>query len=152
PAFKQYSGEMAAAALLLWAAAIVLETYRWWWLLPVVAITALLGYASVFLWPGILLIAMLRSECRKASLLCVTMLITAAGLFAFFICPNYSPELRAFWSASPESRWSAGFILMLLLAVAIGARAIGRAGAKEHLRVICAVCWIGFGIAAALGW
>lgn len=115
---KQYSGEMAASSIILLVTVLYLKdpsSRRFWCLAAACALALPLAYATVFLLPGIAIAIGLR----RASLLLLTSGVVLAILYAFFIRPNVSPVLRAFWMQSAQ-----GLTRGLLAALLFGAAAL----------------------------
>ncbi|HTA44771.1 MAG TPA: glycosyltransferase family 39 protein [Bryobacteraceae bacterium] len=113
---KQYSGEMAAAAIILLLTILYLQDpsrRRFYWLVAAFALLLPLAYAVAFLLPGVAI----AIGAPRASLLLAASGAVLAILYVFFIRPNTSPLLRAFWVHSAQGL-TRGLLIALLSCIA----------------------------------
>jgi 4-amino-4-deoxy-L-arabinose transferase-like glycosyltransferase len=114
---KQYSLELAVATAVFLTCILYLQrptARRFWLLLAVVAAGLLMSYSVVFLLPGIILVVCLVENKNETSVtvprtrkwtgLMRSFILAAVagailvGLYLFFVLPNTSPSLRAFFA------------------------------------------------------
>jgi len=150
---KQYSGEVAVSAVLLWAAAAYFENpsrERYGWLLSAVVIAPALAYSSVFLLPGILL-GVALANARRAAALAAVASAEFAALYVLLIRPNYSPELRAFWTADADGVLTPSLFAAVLVCAA-SAVWIGFRARRNRFLWVCVLPCLLLAASAAAGW
>jgi len=146
---KQYSGEVAASALLLWSAAALKERpARALW---VAAIAPLLGYSSVFLLPGLALALLLCGHRRQAAGLTAVAGVELGALYWWFLRPNYSPELRAFWAADADGGWTPALALAAFMCIACAVTLCWRLR-DEWFSWVCVLPCLLLALSATVGW
>jgi hypothetical protein len=149
--FKQYGGEVAATGLVLWAAVTYLkqpQSRQFYVLLGVTVGAMTLSYPTVFLLPGLILVVALGDRLRAITLAGVSGVVLAV-LYWFFVQPNYTAALRAYW----RSDWGNWLTPGMLAAVAFCAVVAARI-AFNHDRVsilLLTPCVLLFG-SELLGW
>jgi len=123
---KQYSGELAASAVIL------LCTFRYlrdpvrrqfYWLAGAFVLTLPLAWSTAFLLPGVAIAVRARGGIRRAASLVLMGSGVLAILYAVFIRPNLSPELRAFWIATAQNL-SPGLLAAVVFCVAAAVLAV----------------------------
>ena len=122
--FKQYGGEVAATSLVLWAAVTYLKQPRqkeFYVLLAVTAGAMTLSYPTVFLLPGLIVVVGLRDRRRAITLAGVSGAVLAV-LYWFFVQPNYTPALRAYWLGDPQAWLTPGMIAAVAFCAMVAVR------------------------------
>jgi len=122
--FKQYGGEVAATGLVLWAAVTYLQqpqSRQFYLLLGVTVAAMTLSYPTVFLLPGLILVVALGDRLRAITLAGVSGLVLAF-LYWFFVRPNYTASLRAYWKSDPGHWLTPGMIAVVAFCAVVAAR------------------------------
>ncbi|HEY4360057.1 MAG TPA: hypothetical protein VGN17_03770 [Bryobacteraceae bacterium] len=122
---KPYSGELATSSALLLMAILYLQNPsrgRYLGLLAALVVALPLGYASVFVLPGIVLAVYFKDGLGRAVGLALAAGAVLIPEYWFFIRPNLSPQLHDFWSVDSDNRTNAWLVAGALLSVAAGAR------------------------------
>ena len=123
---KQYSGELAASAVILLCAVLYLQDparRRFYWLAGAFALTLPMAWSTAFLLPGVAIAVWARGGIRRAGALVLIASGVLAVLYVFFIRPNLSPELRAYWIANAQNL-SPGLLAAVVFCVAAALRAV----------------------------
>lgn len=98
--FKQYSGDVAVAASLLYV-----SLRRRQWLIFAIPLAPFFSYPSIFLAPGLLLLAPRKVWTGAAVAASATLIYFA------FIQPNQSDALRTYWAQQPHGLRNFGILL-----------------------------------------
>jgi hypothetical protein len=156
---KQYSGELAVTAALLGAACayFLRPSPRAFRVLLIALLAGMtLSYPTVFLIPGLIAALCATGARRQGGWLALASGAMLGILYLLFIRPNYSPELRDFWAASPERFWTAGSAAAIFLcagALAWFLLAARRGEARANwMYCFCAAPGLLLAAASALGW
>lgn len=126
--FKQYGGEVAATGAVLWAAVAYLQEpgrRRFYVLLGVTVAAVTLSYPTVFLLPGLIVAVAYRARRRGIVLAGIPGAVLAV-LYWFFVRPNYTPALRAYWMTDPQTWLAPGMIAAVIFCIIAGVRALSR--------------------------
>ncbi|MCU1337871.1 MAG: hypothetical protein JWO19_3452 [Bryobacterales bacterium] len=157
--FKQYGGEVAATAAVLLATVVYLqkpERRQFYLLISVVVATMTLSYPTVFLLPGLIAAVSVGNRARALILAGISGAVLAV-LYWWFIRPNYSAALRAYWIGDPGTWLTPGVVAAVAFCVLAAAR-IGWSAATRNLTwrdwmsiVVLAPCVLLFA-SELLGW
>jgi len=117
---KQYSGELAASAVILLSTVIYLQgpiRRRFYGLAGAFALMLPMAWSTAFLLPGVAIAVWVRGGIRRAGGLVLIAGGVLAILYAAFIRPNLSSELRSYWIANAQ-HLSPGLLAAVVLCVA----------------------------------
>ena len=150
--FKQYGGEIAATGLILWAAVAYLQKpdrKQFCVLLSAVVVMMTLSYPTLFLLPGLILAVGIADRVRGIALAGIASVVLAL-LYWFFIRPNYSPALRAYWMSDPQKLFTPAMIAAVLFCIFAGARAVSHP--RDWIEIILLSPCVLLFVSELLGW
>jgi hypothetical protein len=156
---KQYSGEVAATTLVLLAAVRYLEAPSGGEavMLGIALVAALtFAYPVAFLLPGVLA-AVYFTSVRRAAGLALAAGTALAVLWAVFIRPNNSPELRVFWVSDADALYTPGLIAAVLVVLLLSVRVVVRGfsaplNARQWVQLLCGMPCLLIALASIGGW
>jgi hypothetical protein len=141
---------MAASALVLLAAVTYLKNpqRQQFLVLSGVVIAALaLSYPTVFLLPGVVVAVAAAGSTRRAIALAAISSAMLGVLYWWFVSPNLSPELQAYWGNAGR-----GTLRAVLICGAAAAAVIAASARKKWMYVVCITPLIPLVISQAAGW